>query len=99
MKKIVINRCFGSFGLSEKVMDRLVEMLGYDEDGYIRDFDGERDNPNLVAVVEELGDEANAMCAKLEIVEIPDEATDYYIDEYDGLESVIYVVDGKIHFA
>lgn len=31
------------------------------------------------------------------VVEIPDESTDYYIEDYDGVESVIYVVDGKIH--
>lgn len=33
------------------------------------------------------------------VVEIPDEATDYLITEYDGAESVYYVLNGKIHHA
>jgi len=41
----------------------------------------------LIQVVEELGDKANGGCAKLKVIEIPD-GTDYYIDEYDGNESV-----------
>lgn len=36
---------------------------------------------------------------RLEIAEIPDEAMDWKLDEYDGLESVTYVVDGKIYHA
>lgn len=46
-----------------------------------------RHDLDLVAVVEELGKEANGMCAKLKVVEIPD-GMDYVIDEYDGYESV-----------
>ena len=33
---------------------------------------------------------------KLKVVEIPNIATDYLIEEYDGAEKVYYVVDGKI---
>lgn len=36
---------------------------------------------------------------RLEVVEIPEEATDWEIDEYDGQESITYVVDGKIYHA
>ena len=32
------------------------------------------------------------------LVSIPDEATDFKILEYDGRETVVYVVDGRIHF-
>jgi hypothetical protein len=49
--------------------------------------DLERTDPVLVEVVEELGDKANGMCAKLRITEI-DAGTLYRIDEYDGLESI-----------
>ena len=35
----------------------------------------------------------------LKVVEIPDENTDYYNDDYDGNERVVYVLNGKIHFA
>lgn len=31
------------------------------------------------------------------IVEIPDNVTDWEISEYDGWESVVYVLDGKIY--
>ena len=44
-----------------------------------------RHDPVLVQVVEELGDKANGMCAKLRINEI---SGAYRIDEYDGFESV-----------
>lgn len=33
---------------------------------------------------------------RLKVVEIPDEATDYKVREYDGKEWVDYVIDGKI---
>jgi hypothetical protein len=44
-----------------------------------------RHDPILVQVVEELGDKANGMCAKLAIAEV---SGPYRIDEYDGSESV-----------
>lgn len=88
--KLVINTCYGGFGLSDKAK----EMLG--ENAYKL----ERDDPKLVKVVEMLGSkEASEEYGMLEVVEIPDNATDYEIDEYDGYESIIYVVDGKIHHA
>lgn len=48
----------------------------------------ERDDPILVQVVEELGDDASGYCARLAIAEIP-AGTLYRIDEYDGSESVM----------
>lgn len=50
-----------------------------------RDF--ERHDPLLVKCVETLGIKANGACAKLKVVEIPDEVK-YVIEEYDGLESI-----------
>lgn len=44
-----------------------------------------RHDPVLVQVVEELGDKANGMCAKLRIAQV---SGPYRIDEYDGFESV-----------
>jgi hypothetical protein len=58
-------------------------------DHYVREeslYDNRHD-PLLVQVVEELGDEANGLCARLRIVELP-KGTLYRIDEYDGSESV-----------
>jgi len=60
------------------------------EDQYgcgFEDFDLERNDPALVAAVEELGTQANGVCAILKVVEIPDDV-DWYIEEYDGIEWV-----------
>lgn len=46
-----------------------------------------RDDPDLIAVVRELGDKASGECASLEIVEIPDGVA-WKIEEYDGNEHV-----------
>lgn len=89
--ELVINRCFGGFSLSKEACER----LGCDP----YDYDEDRCAPELIACVRELGDRANGSCAKLQIVELSEEVTDWEIDEYDGAESVIYVVNGKIHHA
>jgi len=47
----------------------------------------QRDDPDLIKVIEELGDEADGTSANLKIVEIPD-GVKWVIDEYDGWESV-----------
>ena len=46
-----------------------------------------RDCPTLIAVVEQLGTEADGQCAQLHIVEIPDDV-EWQIEEYDGNEHV-----------
>ena len=51
------------------------------------DRDLDRDDPYLVSVVEELGNEANGKYSELKIVEIPADV-DWYIEEYDGSEWV-----------
>lgn len=87
--KIVINTCYGGFSITNEA----AKLLGY-KDGYAWDID--RTNPNLVKLVE-AGAPVGGAFSKLEVVEIPDEATDWAINEYDGLEEVIYVLDGKIY--
>jgi hypothetical protein len=106
--KIVINACYGGFGVSQKGMERYAELKGwtfkapvkafyttyvYDENGTeISDFEICRTDPVLVQVVEELGDEANAMCSKLKIVEL-EKGTLYRIEEYDGFEHIETDID------
>jgi hypothetical protein len=46
-----------------------------------------RDDPILIQVVEELGEKADGKCARLTIVEIPDDV-EWVIEEYDGNETV-----------
>ena len=61
--------------------------LGGDAPRY--DWESRRADPLLVQVVETLGRQASDRFAKLEIVEMP-VGTKYLIDEYDGIESVVY---------
>ena len=49
-----------------------------------------RADPDLVAVVREMGDAANGKFAKLEVVTIPDDV-EWTIEEYDGAEWVAEV--------
>ena len=90
--KLVINKCFGGFGISKAA----AEILKIDA---VFDF-VDRDDKNLIALIEERGSEfCSSRFAKLRVIEIHDSTTDYVIDEYDGMERVIYVLNGKLHFA
>lgn len=51
-----------------------------------RDYAG-RNDPELIAVVEEMGADASGQLARLVVIEIPDDV-DWTIDEYDGFEWV-----------
>ena len=121
--KIVINKCYGGFGLSHEGVMRYAELKGitlyYENDGFLssyytipvdefRKLDAEakktqdfseinsvyfcsydmpRTDPDLVQVVEELGEKANGDFAELKIVNVPDDV-EWEIDDYDGIESV-----------
>lgn len=88
--KMIINDCYGGFGVRQEVLDEL-ELNGFDEEEL-------RTAARLIEEIEN-GKDVSDDYAELKVVEIPDESTDYYLDEYDGLESVIYVVDGKLNWA
>lgn len=130
--KIVVNKCFGGFGLSNKAIKRYLELTGREcyfyeqtkynfkcgrdeysitnednngmfvhcltkflgntidkvpEEYYFSHYEIERTNPNLIKVIDELGDEANGRCANLMVVEIPDNVN-WEIDDYDGIETI-----------
>jgi hypothetical protein len=108
--KVVINRCYGGFGLSEQAIDKIYDrkniafekkddqgFVHYFKAGHLGDFDHylsehdiARDDPDLVAVVEELGNLANSRYSELKVVEVPDDVK-WKINEYDGLEHVAEV--------
>jgi cytochrome c1 len=82
-KKVVINKCYGGFGLSQDAY----QALGLVWDGFGHGTDIERSCPELVKVVEALGEAADGAYAKLCVVEIPD-GIEWQIEEYDGIEWV-----------
>lgn len=96
MGKVVINTCYGGFGLSAFAINMMEErgykVNRYDFGSYL-DSDIARHNEDLIEVVEILGEDANGMCAELTIVEF--DGNVYRIDEYDGYESLVTPEDQK----
>lgn len=80
--KVVINRCYGGFTLSDVACEKLgCGPYDYDQDEL-------RSAVELVRVVEELGSKAaSGSCSALKVVEIPDDV-EWYIHNYDGLETI-----------
>lgn len=84
--KLVLNRNWGGFHLPKEFCE-LYDCSAYD--------DIERNDSRLVSFIENKG----GKFGDLKIVEIPDDNTDYRIDDYDGMETVTYVVGGKMYDA
>lgn len=85
--EVVINACYGGFGLSEKALNEFRQRKNNPNlSQYRRDFP--RHDPILVDIVKN-DPEASGKCSKLEIVEIDSDFIDIYaIDEYDGYEGI-----------
>jgi len=79
--KVVINTCFGGYGLSKEAY----KFLGIAWDGYGYEFKDKRADCKLVECVERLGKSASGEFAELKVVKIP-EGVEYIIQEYDGVE-------------
>jgi len=85
--KLVINTSFGGFCLPDEFCDL---------HGLERWDSVDRDQPELVSYVEARG-QVQTLYGELEVVEIPKEATDWELDNYDGQESITYVLNGKLY--
>lgn len=90
--KMIINDCFGGFGIRQEILEKFKLTMYSEGDDIVRT------NPQLIKMIE-AGEDISEDYASLKVVEIPDESTDYFLDEYDGLESIIYVLNGKLHWA
>ena len=99
--KVVINSCYGGFGLSKEACVLYAERMGLNvgkfndtwgfyEDGDFYDREIPRNDSVLVSIVEELGEKASGRFSNLRVVEIPD-GVDWCIHEYDGNEWVAEV--------
>ena len=86
MPKVVINACFGGFGLSEAALDEYKSLKGITDENFWY-YDIPRDCPVLVAMIEEQGTAADGQFSELKIVDVPDDVN-WYIEEYDGNEHV-----------
>jgi len=77
--KIVINKCFGGFGLSD-----FGKELSSIKDTYSLD----RTNLELIGGIEEYGsDVISGSFSELKIIDMPD-GIDYEILDYDGMEPI-----------
>ena len=85
--KVILNKCFGGFNINETIAKK------YGVDAY---DESARYNENIINLIES-GTDCSGLFAQLEVVELPENTTDCEINDYDGFESIIYVVDGKIH--
>lgn len=84
--EVVINKCYGGFGLSQEATIML-EARGLKVDLMEQDEPEFRSHPTLVAVVEELKADAGDRHADLHIVYVPNDVQ-WYIEEYDGMEHI-----------
>jgi hypothetical protein len=103
MTKVLLNKSYGGFGLSDKAFELYLNRSGI---AYFKeDYDGvivyktsnpdedlyadeiSRKDPILIKIVEELGEEANSYHSDLYIDDIPP-GTFYNIVEYDGMECI-----------
>lgn len=96
MKKIVINACYGGFGLSDEAMVRYCELKGItvypekekDAWGFTSYFldapeNRKKDDYNVLSDSDINRDDP----ALVQVVEVPDDVS-WHIAEYDGYESV-----------
>ena len=86
IRYIVINDDWGGFSLSDEAEARYKRMAGASDKDFTY-YDIERDDPYLVQIVREMGEDANGSYSSLKIVEIPGDV-DWEIGEYDGREWV-----------
>jgi hypothetical protein len=86
IQRIVINNCYGGFGLSDEACRRYKELAGITDPDWSY-YDVARDDPYLVQVVREMGHRANGEHSSLKIVEVPADV-EWHVTEYDGNEWV-----------
>jgi len=91
--KVVLNSCYGGFGLSEEAIQMLIDKHGLELDseldyGYVdnddfgiedENYEAYRMDKRLVSVVEELGvKKASGKHAELRVVVVPDEVVEVH---------------------
>jgi hypothetical protein len=91
MPRVVINKCYGGFRLSDAGLALYKQYAQTDDCWVCFDDDSQRASVHLVRVVEELGAAAaGSSSSELKIVDVPDDV-EWTIEEYDGIEWVAEV--------
>ena len=86
--EIMINESYGGFGYSTDAI-KLYRARTETDFG-----DVSRHDPDMIAIVKEMGASANGFDAKISICEIPAKFENYYeIRDYDGNESITILYD------
>lgn len=80
--KIVVNRCYGGFGLSQEALDFLDTNSGHQYG-----WPHMRHSIELVECVEELGNKAGGEYSELKVIDIPD-GIEWEIWDHGGMESI-----------
>ena len=89
--KVVINVEYGGFALPDEFMEMYPNEFSSCYD-YSKEI---RQDERLINYLENLSEE-EIDTSDLQIAYIPDDATDWRIEEYDGAETLYYVLNGKI---
>lgn len=88
--KIAVNVSYGGFNVPEELDEKLYNKYGDENDSL-------RTAPELIEWLESHNNEYKAGFGTHVVVkEIPDTATDWLVEDYDGIETLFYVINGKI---
>lgn len=95
---IVLNRAYGGYSVSKEF--RRYWNNKYNTDLGVYDFDEHsmRTDPVFISELKNFGiEKASGPAAALEICKLPDDnVTDWIMNDYDGIETIYYVQNGKI---
>lgn len=94
--KLLLNKCFGSFSLNPN-NTQLLEKLNHICPINSLEFRANKDVINILEDYMKKGYNINSEHSKITIVDIPDNITDFTIQDYDGWEICIFVIDGKLY--
>ena len=84
--KVLINKCYGGYGLSYDFIYHLKNFDKYKD--YLHEHEFKRDDQFVVEEAIKFGlDKAGGFLSELEVIDLPDNVK-YSIDEYDGMESI-----------
>ena len=90
-EKLIAERKGESITFRDIFTDKEVSFEKAQKSGALRTYSNfreiDRNDPDLIAVIEEIGRKANTSVSDIQVVEIPD-GVEWVIEEYDGVEWV-----------